>query len=160
MLMENDLTYKTQDDDNANYISMFESSEVHSNMSLEEILNKTTWRQDNNIFIDYKIMRLFLNKNTYDVFFQNLRMNTIEMLKIYKTLNMHVYLKTLSISDVDKHKDFVFRIVKSFSEEFPNILENAFLYKAPGIFSQIYKIISIAIDSVTKKKIHLVKGKN
>lgn len=158
MLMENDLTYGTQDDADK-YISMFEESIVHPNMSLEDILNKTTWVQDNNIFVDYKLMRLFITKNTYDVFFENLRMNTIETLKTNKTVNMHIYLKSITISDLDKHKDFFFRIVRSFSEEFPNILEHGYLYKAPGIFTQIYKIISIAIDKETKKKIHLIKGK-
>ena len=75
----------------------------------------------------------------------------------YKTVIVHAYLKTINLSDLDKHKTFVMDMIKKCNDELPDILDICYLYKAPFVFAQIYSIISVVIDKETRQKIHIVK---
>ena len=65
-------------------------------------------------------------------------------------------MKSLTLSDVDKHKIFIQNIAVFLKEKYPNKLEKCYVYNAPFVFAQIYNIVSIFIDKDTQKKIELV----
>ena len=110
------------------------------------------------VFIDYKIMKQVLHVNTYDIVFEHLINVTKEILLHNEFINIHVCLKGLTITDMDKHRNFAIRIIKTFSEQFPNKLNVCNLYKTPAIFSQIFALVSMFIDKVTTHKIRVVKS--
>lgn len=154
--MDNELKYQTQND--SKYIDFFAQNTITPNMDFNEILNKICFMDHDKVFIDYKIMKPILNSNTYDIIFDHLINVTKEILSQNPLINMHVCLKGLTVTDIDKHKNFVLRIIKTFSEQFPNKLNICNLYKTPSIFSQIFALISMFIDKVTINKIRVVKS--
>jgi hypothetical protein len=154
--MNNELKYQTQNDNK--YIELFAQNMISPNMNINELLNKISFMEGDKVFIDYKIMKQLLNENTYDMIFDHLINVTKEILLHNQFINMHVCLKGLTITDMDKHRSFVLRIIKTFSEQFPNKLNVCNLYKTPVIFSQIFGLISMFIDKVTINKIRIVKS--
>ena len=154
--MDNELKYQTQNDNK--YIDFFAQNTITPNMDFNEILNKISFMEGDKVFIDYKIMKQVLHVNTYDMIFDRLINVTKEILLHNEFINMHVCLKGLTITDMDKHKNFVLRIIKTFSEQFPNKLNVCNLYKTPAIFSQIFGLISMFIDKVTINKIRIIKS--
>lgn len=154
--MDNELKYQTQNDNN--YFDIFEKNTITPNMNFNDILNKMCFIEGDQMLLDYKIMKQILNVNTYDIIFDRLINTTRETISQNALINMHICLKGLTITDMDKHKNFVLRIIKTFSDEFPNKLDVCNLYKTPAIFSQIFALISVFIDKVTINKIKIIKS--
>ena len=154
--MDNELKYQIQNDNK--YIDLFAQNTITPNMNFNEILNKICFMEGDKVFIDYKIMKQVLHVNTYDIVFEHLINVTKEILLHNEFINIHVCLKGLTITDMDKHRNFAIRIIKTFSEQFPNKLNVCNLYKTPAIFSQIFALVSMFIDKVTTHKIRVVKS--
>ena len=154
--MDNELKYQIQNDNK--YIDLFAQNTITPNMNFNEILNKICFMEGDKVFIDYKIMKQVLHVNTYDIVFEHLINVTKEILLHNEFINIHVFLKGLTITDMDKHRNFAIRIIKTFSEQFPNKLNVCNLYKTPAIFSQIFALVSMFIDKVTTHKIRVVKS--
>lgn len=158
--MDTELNYKIQDDNRDDkFIQLFDMNTINKNMSMEEMLSKLSYNDGNNIIIDGKVFKILLNTSTYNLVMEHLINVTKQAIAHSSPVNIYVSLKSLTLSDLDKHRDFFLNMIKFFSDNFPNILNECFLYQTPSIFSQIYKIISIVIDKVTRNKIHIVKNK-
>jgi hypothetical protein len=135
----------------------FKSQVINPSDTPFEILNKMAFADKNEIFLNISILKLIASPITYP----NITTHIYTLLKntatTYKTVVVHVYLKTINLSDLDKHKTFVIDMIKKCNDELPDILEICYMYKAPFVFSQIYSVISVFIDKDTKQKIHIVK---
>ena len=70
---------------------------------------------------------------------------------------VHVSMKKITLSDIDKHKIFIQNISTFLKEKYPDKLLKCYVYNAPYVFKQIFNIISVFIDKETQKKIELVK---
>jgi len=157
--MDTELKYQTQTQNDNKYIDFFAKNAISTNMNFNEILNKMCFIQgNNNMILDYKIMKPVLQGSTYDIVFEHLINVTKEILLHNEFMVLHICLKGLSVTDMDKHRNFVLRIIKTFSEQFPNKLNVCNLYKTPAIFAQIFALISMFIDKVTINKIRIVKS--
>ena len=85
-------------------------------------------------------------------------MSSIEdILKTHNQFIVHIFMKSLTISEIDKHKTFIYKLSDTLKQKFPDKLDTCFVYRAPFIFSHIYNIISIFIDKKTQKKIKVVE---
>jgi hypothetical protein len=157
--MDTELKYQTQTQNDNKYLDFFAQNTFSVSSHFIELLNKMCFMEGNNIILDYKVMKpIIMQHNTYDVVFEHLINVTKEILLHNELMNMHVCLKGLTVTDMDKHRSFVLRIIKTFSEQFPNKLSVCNLYKTPAIFSQIFGLISMFIDKVTINKIRIVKS--
>ena len=75
----------------------------------------------------------------------------------YNTFTVYVNMKSISIADVDKHRNYICYISKIFSEKYPNLLYKCYIYNAPYIFEKIFGMIQVFIDKETQTKINIVK---
>jgi hypothetical protein len=135
----------------------FKSQVIQSSDTPFDILNKIAFATKNEVFLNISILKLIASPVTYP----NITSHIYKLLKdtatTYKTVVVHVYLKTINLSDLDKHKTFVIDMIKKCNDELPDILDVCYMYKAPFVFAQIYSVISVFIDKETKQKIHIVK---
>ena len=135
----------------------FKSQTIQPVDTPADILNKLISANKNEVFLNVSIFKLIASENTYSQIVSHVYQLLKETSTTYGTVVVHVYLKTLTLSDLDKHKTFVMDMIKRFNDELPDILDACYMYKAPFVFAQIYSIISVVIDKDTKKKIHIVK---
>jgi hypothetical protein len=157
--MDTELKYQTQTQNDNKYLDFFAQNTFTISSHFNELLNKMCFIEGNNMILDYKIMKpIIMQHNTYDVVFEHLINVTKEILLHNEFMVLHICLKGLTITDMDKHRGFVLRIIKTFSEQFPNKLNVCNLYKTPAIFAQIFGLISMFIDKVTINKIRIVKS--
>ena len=135
----------------------FKSQVIQPTDTPTDILNKLTSANKNEVFLNMAIFKLIASETTYSQIVSHVYQILKDTSDKYGTVVVHVYLKTITLSDLDKHKTFVMDMIKKFNEELPDILDICYMYKAPFVFAQIYSIISVVIDKDTKKKIHIVK---
>jgi len=135
----------------------FKSQTIQPSDTPAEILNKLISANKNEVFLNVAIFKLIASETTYSHIVSHVYKILKETSAAYGTVVVHVYLKTITLSDLDKHKTFVMDMIKRFNDELPDILDICYMYKAPFVFAQIYSIISVVIDKETKQKIHIVK---
>lgn len=79
------------------------------------------------------------------------------ILSNYGLFTVHVNLKSLTISDIEKHKIFISRISVLLKDRYPNKLDKCFIHNPPFIFEALFNLVAMFIDKDTQRKITLVK---
>jgi hypothetical protein len=124
----------------------------------EELLSNLCFILDdsNNILLDYRYFKCFISPNDYDNIFQYFYSLIQRVLVNHSTFNIHIYIKSLSLGDIDKYYAFISKISEIMKNAFPDKLNKCFIYNASFIFSQLIKIISKFVDKKTQDKIKLI----
>jgi hypothetical protein len=134
------------------------TSKIQKN-ELNDILSKLCFIIENNIIIDYIYFKYLATNTTYNYILMYITNNINNILLENNDFIVHVNMKKISLSDVDKHKLFIQNLSSYLKESYPDKLSKCYIYNAPGVFKQILNIISIFIDKETQEKIELVKHK-
>jgi hypothetical protein len=143
-------------------------SENIENTSSEKIIDKVrngNWNdifkgicciKENNIVLNYIYFKYIANDETYSYIMNHITNNINQILQTNNEFSVHVNMKSLTIVDIDKHKEFIQQISLFLKDNYPNKLEKCYVYNAPFMFSNLFNIVSIFIDKETQKKIELV----
>lgn len=126
--------------------------------TVPEILNKMCSSNLNEITFYYSVFKAVANATTYPVILNYMYELAQRTLTIYPKVIIHANLKSITVGSIDTHKQFIMDVIKKMSIDFSDSLELCYLYKTPFVFTQIYNIISIAIDKETKQKIQIIKS--
>ena len=141
-----------------------ENSENSENSCIEnikksgenEILKKMCYIKDNCINLNYIYFKYFATKENYNCILNYIAKNIDNVLLDNDNVVVHINMKNLTISDIDKHKGFIQYISVYFQEKYPKKLAKCYIYNSPFVFNQLYNIICMFIDKETQKKIELV----
>ena len=112
-----------------------------------------------NIRIDYVYFKHFATKETYPLISSLITNKIDSVLKNNNNFTVYVNMKSLSLSELEKHMDFIQYISKLLRDKYPNKLLKCFIFNAPFVFSQLFNIISFLIDKETLSKIELITNK-
>jgi hypothetical protein len=124
---------------------------------LNFILNGICYIIDDALVINYKFFKHFASTKTYDIIQQYLINNIDTILRKYVTFTVYLNMKSLTISQIDKHRNYLNQISSVLKARYPDTLLKCYVYDAPFVFSQLYNIISMFLDKETLKKIQIVK---
>ena len=121
------------------------------------VLNKMCNIQSNNVYIDHLYFKHLATRDTYPIIQQYVShlLNTI--LNEHGHFIVHVNLNKLTLSDFDKHKDFIKSVSMLLKDTYPDKLKLCYVYNAPIFFSQIYNFVGLFIDKETLSKVQLLK---
>lgn len=139
----------------------------HTNLKLEQNLtcNKASLNElcyinlDNDIILNYDYFRYIANSNTYHIIIQHIIDTFENCLSKQQTLTIHLYTKSLTLTELDKHLQFIKFFAETLKTRFPDKLEKCFVYDVSFVFYQCYSIISNFLDKKTQQKIQLIKQK-
>ena len=124
-----------------------------------EVLNRFCFTiRDNHIVLDYRYFKFIANKENYPMIIKTIIGIMRECLEKYDFMNVHLNMKSLTLTDIDRHYSFIRDISEIMQRTFPDKLHKCFVYNAPFLFSQLYNTISMFIDKTTQKKIQLVSN--
>lgn len=130
---------------------------ISEESSLTEVfLNKFCNIKEKSIFMDYQIFKYFASESNYDTITSFVIICLKSILKHSDTFTIHLSLKSLTLTELDKHYNYITKVCTIFKNEFPDKLNTCFIYHAPFVFSQIISIISVFIDKKTQMKLQLV----
>jgi hypothetical protein len=131
----------------------------NNNFDLTYILNKFCYiERENDIIIDHYFFKQYIKITDNSINTLNHLINQIEkVLKNYDNFNVHLKIKSLTLIEIDKHKDLISMMSLILKQKFPDKLKNCLIYDAPFIFSSLFSIISPFIDKDTQKKMRLIK---
>jgi hypothetical protein len=131
-------------------------------MEFDEVLSNLCYSIEgtNDILIDYRYFKCFINPTQYDIIFQHFCGIIKKIIENNKTFNIHLYIKSISVMDVEKYYSFIGQMSLVMKDAFPDKLGICYIYNASFIFSKIIKLISKFIDQKTREKIELIEEKS
>lgn len=121
-----------------------------------EILNGLCFIKNNSIILNYIYFKHVALDQTYDYILNYITNKIDNVLTENDDFIVHVNMKNLTLTDIDKHKKFIKSISGFLKEKYPDKLAKCYVYNCPFIFSQIFNIISMFIDKETQKKIIVI----
>jgi len=150
---------KTTTEKNKNNNQYSNNNSALQNKSFHDLINSFCHvNAEKEVVIDFRYFKLLSTWNGFDTDFMIQHvMNAIEMaLKYNENFIMHMYLKSLSMTDVEKYYSFIVKISETFKNKFADKLRRCFLYKPPFIFAQLFNIVSAFFDKKTISKLQTV----
>lgn len=120
------------------------------------IMNNLCYIKDNCIILDNQYFKYFATKETYEIILTYIFNSLDTILTTYDTFVVHINMKGLTVSDIDKHLQFIQNVSSLFKDKYPNNLTKCFVHNAPFVFSKLLKLLSLLIDPETRNKIEVL----
>jgi hypothetical protein len=127
------------------------------NLQIQEILNNFCCVKNDTVFIEYVYFKYLSSNDTYNVITQYLIRILDGVLLKNPLFTIHINMTALTLSEINTHHKFICAVSTLFKNKYPNKLAKCFIHNAPKVFSKIYSIISLFIDTETQLKIQLIK---
>jgi hypothetical protein len=114
--------------------------------------------KDDLIILDNAYFKHFATKETYNIIISHITTSIDNILSLHEGFTVHINMKNLTMTDIEKHLKFIQHISILFQERYSNKLVKCFVHNAPFIFSKMLTIVSMFIDKETLSKIELLKN--
>jgi len=125
------------------------------NKEWSDIFNSLCHVNNDKVILDYIFFKHIATKETYELIISHIVKNIDEALLNCEQFVIHINMKTLTVTDNDKHYLFIQDISIFFKDKYPNKLSKCYVYNAPFIFKQVFNIVSLFIDKETQGKIEI-----
>jgi len=122
----------------------------------DEIVKGICNIRDDTVVINYVFIKYIANHTTYEFILSIIAQNITLLLETCELFTVHFNAQYLTLSDVDKHKQFIYTAAQYFKSQYPNKLNKCYIYNSPSIFKQIFSVVKCAIDKETIGKIKLI----
>jgi hypothetical protein len=135
-----------------------EIQQVLMKYSIEELLNNTVFLLPgkNIIFIDYQVFKIYMVKEIYPLLIRHFIQLLNKLLNSYSTFEVHVNLKSLTISSLQKYSD-IFSLFYDICDKeqiiFSKYITKCCLYNVSGSIDAISKLIKQFVDDSVKKTV-------
>jgi hypothetical protein len=113
----------------------------------------------NNITINYIYFKYFATLSTYELI-TNLLINRLDrIIDKFDSFIVYLNLKSFSLLDLDKHKNYIYSIASSFKQRYPDKLIKCYIYNTSFLINQVYNILCGFVDKDTLNKIEFINDK-
>jgi hypothetical protein len=126
--------------------------------NITELLNDTVYilPKQNILFIDYQVFKLFMTKDLYPLVIKQFINMLNLLLSVYPTFEVHVNLKGLTISSLQKYSGIFSLFYETCNHEnivFSKYITKCCLYNISNSIDAISKIIKQFVDDSVKKTV-------
>ena len=121
------------------------------------LMNSICHIHDNLLVVDYRYFKYFASKNSYETIINHITSVMNKYLFANTHLRVHLCIKGLTVSELDKHMNFLKHATQILSAKYENKMATCHVYKSSFIFSQLFGLVSCFIDKETLQKVQLVK---
>jgi CRAL/TRIO domain len=132
--------------------------EVCKNYNIQELLNDTVYivKNKNILFIDYQVFKMYMVKDIYNLIIQHFIERLTTLLKSYSTFEVHVNLKGLTVSSLQKYSGIFSIFYDTCNIQnivFSQFITKCCLYNISNSIDAISKIIKQFVDDSVKKTV-------
>lgn len=94
----------------------------------------------NKIYIDFVNFRKFINHTNFDEVVNHFVNLILEVLKYYDTFELHMNIRTLTITATEKYKDIILMFYDKYQTNYINRIDSLYIYYTPSFFDVIKTI--------------------
>jgi hypothetical protein len=130
--------------------------------SREELIRLTIFYDDNNIYINYPIFKLFAIPDIYEIIVNYIIDIIVELINKNGNYNIHINIDGFTISAAERYRGIVgIMFERVFKTQYVNYLQKIYLYNPPSVIDFLKNIFQgfTRGNNILKDKVALV-GKN
>jgi hypothetical protein len=136
------------------------AKEISNNINIDLLLKNTMFNipNTNKIYFNYEMFKLYANENNYEIIYKYLLSLFQEAIDNYSNYEVHMNIKSFTISACERYKDFVISLTQQCLQEKKNysfLLTKFYIYYTPNSISNIIQITSPLIDPIVRHKVVL-----
>lgn len=94
----------------------------------------------NRLFIDFVNFRKFVNHSNFDIVVNYFIELIIKILQEHETFELHVNLKSFSITATEKYKNIILLFYEKYQTNYVNHISSVYIYNTPHFFDAIKTI--------------------
>lgn len=140
---------------NSEKVRMYKIRESIVNNKLSDILECLCFIEQNTIILNYCYFKAFANNSTYNTIIEHITNKLDYIINKYGNYYVNVNMKGLTITEIDKHRNFIQTITLMLQNKYPNTLIKCRIHNTPSVFTILYKFVSSFIDKETLDKLEL-----
>ena len=106
--------------------------------------------------MNYSNFKQIARAEIYDIIIEHIVSTIKECLSNITLIKVHIYMNSFTLTEFEKHLQFITKICRILTITFPDKLETCLIYNPPFFISKIYNILFTFIDKKTQQKIKLV----
>jgi len=110
----------------------------------------------NEIVLNYSGFKQFATVELYDIILQHIISTIQECLSQMNQVKVHIHMNSFTLTEFEKHMQFIKRICNILTTSFPDKLETCFIYNPPFFISQVYNVLFTFIDKKKQQKIKVI----
>lgn len=118
--------------------------------------------EENRIYVNYPLFKLVANPSLYMELTRRAFFVTAEILKSYSNYDIYINLLSITISAVERYKDFIALVSSEGLKNGNNFLKSLnriYLHNPPSFVESGYKIIQPILDPVITERIVIIPKK-
>lgn len=127
-----------------------------SSSSIDSLMHLICYTEGNILVVDYRYFKHIANPLSYQTIMKHVIAMIDYILESHPNFSTLACIKSLTVSDVDKHMTFIKSISNALKTRYQNKMTKCSIYNAPFIFAQVYNIVSCFIDKDTLEKITMI----
>ena len=108
--------------------------------------------------MNYSNFKQIARVEIYDIIIEHIVSTIKECLSNITLIKVHIYMNSFTLTEFEKHLQFITKICRILTITFPDKLETCLIYNPPFFISKIYTILFTVIDKKTQQKIKLVNA--
>ena len=133
------------------------AKKVSESIEMNKLLQLTTIRIKNTniIYFDYPVFKMFANPSNYDMIVEYILQLFIESVEEFGTFEMHINLKSFSVSAAERYKICIENFIKkciSKNTPFVKTTKKICIYNTPNVIDAISRVINSFIEPEIKEK--------
>ena len=124
-----------------------------NNVTMQTIMNMFCYNEGNNLIVNMGLIK-YIGSLDIAIIIQYIEKNIIEMTKEGdNNVNIHVSLKNLSITQIDKNYQFIKETTDFFTTNYPTLLNHIYLHHCNTLFTYAHTLMSRVFSKDTMKRV-------
>jgi|TARA_B110000114_G_C15008970_1_gene363949 hypothetical protein len=123
---------------------------VTSQIGLQELIDNTFKVKKNTIYFDYLILKTYASETTLEAAYQYLIDIIIRIRQQYATFQIHINLKSLTISAIQRYYAIIVATIES-NPDFTESMEKFVFYNIPSFFDTLIKMFKKQLGGLHSK---------
>ena len=137
------------------------ANEISKNFSLEELINKGLYIQDNNkIIVHYPIIKTFAHPGIYDKFLEHIDILSEKILLTQPSYDVHVDLYSFTVTAAKRYSDLIKQFCSIYLQktDYDETINKIYIHNSPSVIDIVKTMFSPFMSNSSKDKIIVLKN--
>ena len=137
------------------------ANEISKNFSLEDLINRSVYIQDNNkIIVHYPIIKTFAHPGIYDKFLAHIDILSEKILSTQPSYDVHVDLYSFTVTAAKRYSDLIKQFCSIYLQktDYDETIKKIYIHNPPSVIDIVKTMFSPFMSNSSKDKIIVLKN--
>ncbi len=134
------------------------AEEITKTFSVNELLNRGVYMENNKIFVDYPLIKTFVNPTIYSNILQHVEYLTGVILSQYEYFEIHLNIQSFTMTAAQRYNELIKAFCNIYlNSQYEEKLKHIYIMNPPNIISVLQTMFHPFISESAKDKVIVLK---